>query len=82
MRRGLAYEPGLLGHSRHFDESGVIHSGYSGRGQFGGLAVIRQLDVTRMARHFEKQLVLRCILNVNNLNIERLCPTQPGQTRH
>jgi hypothetical protein len=35
-----------------------------------------------MARHFEKQLVLRCILNLNNLNLETLCTTRPGQTRH
>jgi len=35
-----------------------------------------------MARHFEKQLVLRCILNLNNLNIERLCTTQPEHTRY
>jgi hypothetical protein len=25
-----------------------------------------------MPRHLEKQVVLRCILNLNNLNIERL----------
>jgi hypothetical protein len=42
------------------------------------MGVIRQLYVTHMARPFEKQLVLRCILN---LEIERFAQLSRGQTR-